>query len=171
VYTLGIFNLKLYTSVSTRLLPAIQRQSKTLSFRPMVQMAARQWGDASDQTNKIFASAHFVNEDTQLFRQSLAPGRHLDEMNHRMGNRVLAEISDLLQDSSKQIKLLEWARYAITRASSCGVYGTRHPFLDREVLEAFWYVFDSAEGNRVRDTDIFLQSGNGMPTSQHKSRV
>ena len=139
---MGIFNLKLYTSVSTRLLPAIQRQSKTLSFRPMVQMAARKWGDASDKTNEIFASPHFVNEDTQLFRQSLAPGPHLDEMNQRMGNSVLAELCDLLENSPRQIRLLEWARHAVTQASSCGVYGTQHPFLDLEVLKAFWCVFE-----------------------------
>lgn len=148
VYTLGIFNLKLYTSVSTRLLPAIQRQSKTLSFRPMVQMAARKWGDASEQANEIFASPHFINEDSQLLRQSLAPGPHLDEMNQRMGSSVLVELSELLKGPSKQIKLLDWARCAVTQASSCGVYGTRHPFLDLEVLKAFWYVFDLSRVNK-----------------------
>ncbi|KAB8229511.1 cytochrome P450 [Aspergillus alliaceus] len=143
IYTLGIFKLKLYTSISTRLLPAIQRHSKTLSFRPMLQHVARRWGDASDETDHIFGGPHLVADFSHAMRLSLAPGPHLDEQNERMGNRALLEIDILLNglDTKKQgcqIKLLDWARHAVTQASSCGVYGTEHPFRDLEVEKAFW---------------------------------
>jgi hypothetical protein len=60
-----------------------------------------------------------------------------------MGNRALIEIDALLNFSSleqpgREIRLLEWARHAVVQASSCGVYGTKHPFLDIEVEKAFW---------------------------------
>ncbi|KAI9036078.1 cytochrome P450 [Aspergillus affinis] len=144
IFTLGIFNFKLYTSVSTRLLPAIQRQSKTLSFRPLIQHVARRWGDASDETKEIFGGPHLVTKFSHAMKLSLAPGPHLDEQNERMAKRALVGIDALLEplyvkDAGKrQIKLLEWARHAISQASSCGVYGTEHPFLDIEVEEAFW---------------------------------
>jgi hypothetical protein len=143
IYTLGIFNFKLYTSTSTRLLPAIQRQSKTLSFRPMIQHVARRWGDASDETNDIFGGPHLVTDFSHAMKSSLAPGTHLDEQNERMGNRVLVDIDALLNTSNlkqqrSQIKLLEWARHAVVQASSCGVYGTQHPFLNPEVEKSFW---------------------------------
>ncbi|KAF7589270.1 hypothetical protein BBP40_004528 [Aspergillus hancockii] len=138
IYTLGIFNFKLYTSTSTRLLPAIQRQSKTLSFRPMIQHVARRWGDASDETNDIFGGPHLVSDFSHAMKLSLAPGLHLDEQNERMGNRALIDIDALLNISSRQIELLEWVRHAVTQASSCGVYGAEHPFLDVEVERAFW---------------------------------
>ena len=53
-----------------------------------------------------------------------------------MGKRLLVDIDDLL--GAKKIYLLEWARRAVVQASSCGVYGEEHPFLDPEVEKAFW---------------------------------
>jgi hypothetical protein len=60
-------------------------------------------------------------------------------MNQRMGRRTLIELDRLLDGPPNQIGLLEWARHVITQASSCGVYGMQHPFLDPEVDKAFWY--------------------------------
>jgi hypothetical protein len=53
-----------------------------------------------------------------------------------MGKRLLVDIDDLL--GAKKIHLLEWARRVVVQASSCGVYGEVHPFLDPEVEKAFW---------------------------------
>ncbi|KAH0332864.1 cytochrome P450, partial [Aureobasidium melanogenum] len=140
IFTLGILNFKLYTSVSTRLLPAIQRQSKTLSFRPMMQHVARRWGDASDETNRAFGGP-LLEDFSHAMRMSLAPGPLLDEQNKRMAERALSDI-DALASSSKtegsKIMLLAWARHVVTQASSCGVYGNEHPLIDPEVEQAFW---------------------------------
>jgi len=109
----------------------------------MIQHVARRWGDASDETNNIFGGPHLVTDFSHAMKLSLAPGPHLDEQNERMGNRALVDIDALLNTSSlkqqgHQIKLLEWARHAVVQASSCGVYGTEHPFLDLEVEKSFW---------------------------------
>lgn len=143
IYTLGIFTFKLYTSISVRLLPAIQRQSKTLSFGPMIQHVARRWGDASSETSRIFGSSDLAADFGHAMRTSLAPGPHLDAQNERMGKRVLLDIDELVVGAAlgphgHEINLLEWGRHAITQASSCGVYGTKHPFLDSGVEQAFW---------------------------------
>lgn len=85
-----------------------------------------------------------VSEFSHAMKLSLAPGPHLDEQNERIGKRALIEIDALLNPLHMEgsvkvhIKLLEWARHAITQASSCGVYGTKHPFLDPGVERAFW---------------------------------
>ncbi|KAK4172380.1 cytochrome P450 [Triangularia setosa] len=139
IYTLGILNFKLYTSVSTRLLPLIQRQSRALSFRPMIQTVARKWGDANDETDKLFGETNLTTDFSHAMKTSLAPGTQLDEMNLRMAQRALIDLDLLLGNGKdKKIKLLDWARHAITQASSCGVYGNQHPFLDPEVYKAFW---------------------------------
>ena len=109
----------------------------------MVQHVARRWGGASDETNDIFGGPHLITDFSHAMKLSLAPGPHLDEQNERMGNRALVDIDVLLNTSrlgqqGRQIKLLEWARHAVVQASSCGVYGTEHPFLDLEVEESFW---------------------------------
>lgn len=62
-----------------------------------------------------------------------------------MGNRVMVDIDALLSNTGegrpKQIFLLDWARHAVVQASSCGVYGANHPFVKREVEDAYWQVF------------------------------
>lgn len=109
----------------------------------MIQHVARRWGDASNETNDIFGGPHLVTDFSHAMRLSLAPGPHLDEQNERMGNRALIDIDLLLHTTNLeqqecQIKLLKWARHVVVQASSCGVYGADHPFLDSEVEEAFW---------------------------------
>lgn len=84
-----------------------------------------------------------ITDFSHVMKLSLAPGPHLDEQNERMDNRALADIHALLNTSSleqqgRQIKLLEWARHAVIQASSCGVYGTEHPFIDLEIENSFW---------------------------------
>ncbi|KAH0027772.1 cytochrome P450, partial [Aureobasidium melanogenum] len=118
------------------------RQSKTLSFRPMIQHVARRWGDASDETNEAFGGP-LVEDFSQAMRMSLAPGPALDEQNKRMAERALLDIDALVSSScsktdGSKIMLLDWARHVVTQASSCGVYGNEHPFLDPKVEQAFW---------------------------------
>lgn len=144
IYTLGVFNFKLYICVSNRLLSAVQKESKTLSFSPFVQLAQHTLGNATPETYKLFGG-EMLGDLTRVTRSTLAPGPHLDGPNMRMGMRVLRDIDDLLNPSQTSVperhtKLLEWARHAIVQASCCAVYGEDHPFLDPEVEQALWYV-------------------------------
>jgi hypothetical protein len=109
----------------------------------MIQHVARRWGDASDKTNEIFGGSTLVTDFSHVMKLSLAPGPHLDEQNERMGSRALVDIEELLDTSRKDpqgrtVRFLEWSRHAVVQASSCGVYGTSHPFLDTEVEKSFW---------------------------------
>ncbi|KAL8968770.1 MAG: hypothetical protein Q9197_004704 [Variospora fuerteventurae] len=139
IYTLGVFNYKIYVSASSRLLPLIQKQSKNLAFRPFLQIVARKHGDATDETHEIFGGP-LVDDLSHSVKMSLTPGPHLDELNLKMGARAVAEIDVLLDDAGRgqPIWLNAWARHAVVQASSCGVYGEDHPFLDPEVEKAFW---------------------------------
>lgn len=130
----------------------------------MLQHVARRWGDASQETDGIFAGPHFVSDYSRAMRLSLAPGLHLDEQNERMATRALIDIEALVQEASvretskegggAQILLLQWARHAVTQASSCGIYGVRHPFLDPEVEKAFWYVLSAHDRQLSRTGGI-----------------
>ncbi|KAI1116688.1 cytochrome P450 [Nemania sp. NC0429] len=139
IYTLGVLNFKVYISASSRLLPHIQKQSKALSFRPFLQLTARQYGEAGPETYEIFGG-ELPDNLSQSVRNSLAPGPHLDELSLRMGRRVLVDVEALadLGRSGTRVRLLDWARHAVVQATSCAVYGTEHPFRDPEVEEAYW---------------------------------
>ncbi|KAI1866724.1 uncharacterized protein JN550_007577 [Neoarthrinium moseri] len=141
LYTLGIFNYKIYVSNSNRLMPLIQKASKSLSFKPFMQTATKTHSGASDETYHIFGNSDMLDSYSHAMKTSLAPGPHLDEQNLRMGKRVMADIDALLnhsQSETQRVKLLEWARHAIVQASSCGVYGEHHPFVRSEVERAYW---------------------------------
>ncbi|KAH6893370.1 cytochrome P450 [Thelonectria olida] len=156
IYTIPIFNTKLYIANTQRLIPLIQKASKTLSFRPFIQTSTKIMGDASDETYDLFGGA-LLETFSNAMRSSLAPGPHLDEQNMRMGRRALVEIDSLVEPTngaaSKQISLLQWTRHAIVQASSCGVFGQEHPFCDPKVEEAFW-IWELYMVSHLTKTDI-----------------
>ncbi|KAK7428006.1 hypothetical protein QQZ08_005437 [Neonectria magnoliae] len=135
IYTLSIFNTKLYVANSQRLTPPIMKASKTLSFRPFVQTAARLMGDATNETYEIFGT-DMVDDFSHAMKSSLAPGPYLDEQNLRMGKRAIRDIDILAQ--KPKVFLLDWVRRAVVQASSCGIFGEEHPFRDPDVEAAFW---------------------------------
>lgn len=135
MYTLGMVATKIYVVKSQHLVPAVQKASKTLSFRPFIQKAAKVMGDASPRVHELFGG-ELLDKTSVAMRSSLAPGPHLDAQNLRMGRRVLVDVDVLLESS--QVKLMEWTTHAIVQATSCGVYGEAHPFRDQEVADAFW---------------------------------
>lgn len=135
IYTLAVLNFKVYISASSRLLPMIQKQSKALSFRPFLQLTARKYGDASDETYEIFGGS-LPDDLSHTVKMGLLPGSNLDDLSLRMGKRVLIDINAFLD--ARQVYLLDWSRHAIVQATSCAVYGESHPFLDPEIEKAYW---------------------------------
>lgn len=142
MYSLGILHYKMYICNSNRLMPFIQKSARTVSFKPFMQTAVRSHGGGSDHAYEVFGDGAFLDKYSHGMKHSLAPGPHLDEQNLRMGNRVMVDIDALLSNTGegrpKQIFLLDWARHAVVQASSCGVYGANHPFVKREVEDAYW---------------------------------
>lgn len=113
----------------------IQKQSKALSFRPFLQLVARKYGDASPETYDIFGGS-LPDDLSHTVKMSLMPGPNLDDLSLRMGKRVLVDIDAFLE--SGKTHLLKWSRHAIVQATSCAVYGEKHPFQDPEVESAYW---------------------------------
>ncbi|KAH7123176.1 cytochrome P450 [Dactylonectria macrodidyma] len=156
IYTINIFNAKLYISNTQRLIPLVQKASKTLSFRPFMQTATKLLGDVTDETYELFGG-ELVDKFSQAMRTSLAPGPHLDEQNMRMGRRALIDVDALVQStssgSSTKISLLQWTRHIVMQASSCGVYGQEHPFRNPKVEAAFW-TWETHIAAHMTKTDI-----------------
>ncbi|KAF3063880.1 Cholesterol 7-alpha-monooxygenase [Daldinia childiae] len=138
IYTLPIFNAKIYVSNSLRLVPLIQKASKTLSFRPFHKTSIQKISGCSAAGANLFDGS-LTDDYDRILRTTLAPGPWLDEQNLRMGHSSAAQIDAMIKDGEeKKILLLEWARHIIVQASSCGIFGQEHPFLDPEVEKAFW---------------------------------
>ncbi|KAH6653320.1 cytochrome P450 [Truncatella angustata] len=138
IYTLDIIALKIYVSRSRRLIPVIQKASKTLSFRPFVKVVAREMAGNSEPACGLF-DGPFVDEYSQVVKTALLPGAHQDDQNLRMADSVISLVNDLVNGGKgKTVGLLGWTQHLIVEASSCGFFGTEHPFQDPEVEKAFW---------------------------------
>lgn len=140
MYTLGIFNVKIYICNSRRLMPLIQRSSKTISLRPVLQRAVKKYADANDQTNHLYGR-EFADKFGDTQQSALAPGPHLDKVNLRMGEQLIVDLERLLNiqnGTSKTIKLYKWVQDTVVEATSSGIYGANHPFRDPAVKDAFW---------------------------------
>lgn len=147
IYTLSFVFVKVYVANTQRLTPLIQRSAKTLSFRPFIQTMSKVMADSSDETHALFGG-ELVDRFSSGMRTALMPGPRLDEQNLRMGRRALADIDELVAGhtegetnrggSGDEIALLGWVRRMVVQASSCGVFGEQHPFVDPKVEQAYW---------------------------------
>ncbi|KAF4554116.1 Cytochrome P450-like protein 38 [Elsinoe fawcettii] len=138
IFTLDVIGTKFYISKTHRLMSAIQKSSKTLSFKPFIRTAARRMGGASQATVDKLTDP-VIDDFSHVMKSTLAPGADLDAQNLRMGNRVLVDIDALIEDgTNSEIMLHEWVKHAVVQASSCGILGVQHPFLDQKVEDAFW---------------------------------
>ncbi|KAI1477955.1 cytochrome P450 [Daldinia eschscholtzii] len=140
MYTLAAFNTKFYVCNSLRLMPLIQKASKTVSFRPFIKTAADKIAGSSSAGGELFSGA-LVDDYEHILRATLAPGPWLDEQSLRMGRSCAALVDTLLGgggEEGKKIWLLGWVRHIVMQASGCGIYGQEHPFRDPVVAKAFW---------------------------------
>jgi hypothetical protein len=78
VFTIGIFNFKIYVINSRRLIPLVQRLSKTLSFTPFQQFAAKVYIDSSKYTIDLHDNPDFMRDLDKATRTALSPGPFID---------------------------------------------------------------------------------------------
>jgi hypothetical protein len=124
MYTIGIFGFKIYVCNSRQLMSAIQKNAKTLSFKPFVQMSMKKNSDVSDHTYEL-GSGSMIDKLDLAQRAALAPGPHLDDQTLRTGEGIVDEMSNLEVDArgGKPVMLLDRVRHVIVQASAYGIYG------------------------------------------------
>jgi hypothetical protein len=133
--------LRTYVISSPSLILAVQRNSKALTFRALLDAAAKVAGiqdmeqlnsDSDEPGLTVHAKSVHVIQKTML-------GEGLNEMNARMIGYMKVAI-DGLDQQSDPIALHSWIKHAITIASSDAMYGPRNPYREPEVEKAFWYL-------------------------------
>lgn len=141
IYTVGIFHFKIYVCNTRRLMPVIQRHSKTLSFDPFNQLATKKYGNCSDRTYDLHGGP-MTHELSVIHRNALGPGPALDDQNARMAVDVTEQLDKVAREAGgldgKKVMLLDWVRHLIIQASATGVWGRKHPFIEPKVEAGFW---------------------------------
>ena len=161
---------KLYIINSTALIPVVQRQHRTIAFGPIAAKAARDVMGCSATSDKIVSLEPTKDEGylmtfAKAMHQVMAPSARLDAMN-RVSVQRIAELLDGLEQQTTtavhtapgvktKLRLFEWTRHSILRATTDAVYGPRNPFRDPDMQQA-WYRFERGL--------IFLMAG-GLASS------
>ncbi|KAI0386949.1 hypothetical protein F5Y04DRAFT_288748 [Hypomontagnella monticulosa] len=148
IYTLGVPRSKIYIVNSPSLVAAIDRRSKTISFAPYVVQFAKRILDPSQHAVEALEKDLLEEngpvglrpETLKVMHDSLAPGDRLQAITQVMLKTVTSLVKpphSIGRDS--RIKLFDWTRRIVTRASTDAVYGAENPFKDAAVYDGFWY--------------------------------
>lgn len=132
---------------SPELTTAVQRNTKTMSFAPLIMdFTARVTRPSKVATDLLLDNLNgedgkpsLMKDMTKAMHGALAVGADLDRMNESMVDSLSRQIDNLeLLAESGPIRLFEWTRHCITLASTEATYGPKNPFKDPAVEQAFW---------------------------------
>jgi hypothetical protein len=145
IFTLPIFFFRIYVVNSPHLLPAVARNSNTLSSRPFTKEIMRQWANGSDDFLRLHDEDNsFLADFSRAMRTALAPGGQLDYQNLMMAESLQAIISKLDDDVGANgrpaFAFFPWVRRAMGLATSDSVYGRNNPFRNSDIERCFWQV-------------------------------
>lgn len=143
IYTLRLPGSRLYIVNDTRLIPAVQKQVRALSFAPLLVRVFSHFMGFSKSALAIAgadAVEHhgFVHQMTVQTSRALAPGPNLDALNAKAVSILNASLSAIAaKEAPTVVKLFEWASHEIMMATTDAIYGPRNPFRDPAVREAY----------------------------------
>lgn len=142
IYTLRLPGSRMYVVNSPRLIPAVQRLYKTISFAAIEAATAANIFLVSGEGYKVIS--HGLMEDSSYtgtfaaaIHPALKPGINLDSMNRVAAHTIAASLDELQAEGAKETTLFEWVRDEIILATSDAVYGPHNPLRDPEVLQSW----------------------------------
>ncbi|KAJ6035725.1 hypothetical protein N7540_000004 [Penicillium herquei] len=140
-FTMSVLVNKVYVIRSPKLVSAIRRHHRTMSFDPLVTRSAKCVGGISGPGLELLREKEsngqgLGHEIIVAFRPTLL-GDGLDQMNKTM--------FDCLHQSVQQLKshegvldLYDWCSLVTTVASTDAVYGALNPYSDSKARQSYW---------------------------------
>ncbi|KAI0513191.1 cytochrome P450 [Xylaria bambusicola] len=150
IYTLPMPRGKVYIVNSPRLIAAIDRRAKTISFAPYVVQFAKRILAPSQQAISALEEDLLEKqgpvglrpETLKVMHDSLAPGGPLEDTTQVMLEGVMGVLNSM-RSSGKcgEIELFDWTRRLVTKASTDAIYGAKfNPFKDEGVYNGLWTI-------------------------------
>lgn len=128
---------------STKLLAAVQRNNRTISFEPILEpMSERMAGIHKKEHLDTLLSKETPDGQNLMTRTLIAmhpliQGDGLDAMNRRMISYLKSSITDL-ETQKESIDIYSWIRNSVTVATTDAIYGSRNPYRDPNVESGIW---------------------------------
>lgn len=141
----------MYIVTKLEIIQAVQKLPKVLAFPPIeAKFASQVCGSSTEAHNILMKNVNgdegnwgLSMESYEAMRAALKPGAGLDDMNRLMIQSIAASLDSLTSETSQTVRLqlAGWLRESVTAATTNSVYGPQNPFKEKEVVNAFWYVF------------------------------
>ncbi|KAH9240935.1 hypothetical protein K456DRAFT_1768087 [Colletotrichum gloeosporioides 23] len=134
IFTLPIFTFKLYIISEQKLISAIQRHAKTISFTPFAAKTSKTLSGLGDIVLRIqdhLQGPPEAKEFDRVQRASMSAGPDLDVMALELATKAKAE-------PGTRIELYTWLKHLIALSASEGMFGPMNPFRDPEHEADFW---------------------------------
>lgn len=146
----------MYVVNATELIPALQKQWRTISFTPI--MASSGTGpmgmskEAGEILNRdIMSDSNPVQNWARAVNRSLAPSEALDKLNRRavevmldmmgtvipMNDSATEKVAQPQVDHEAVVDFWAWTHHVIVQATTEAVYGTANPFRERTFEDAW----------------------------------
>ncbi|KAJ3952068.1 hypothetical protein N0V92_011502 [Colletotrichum tropicale] len=147
IFTLPIFTFKLYIISERKLISAIQRHAKAISFTPFAAKTSKTLSGLGDIVLRIqdhLQGPPEAKEFDRVQRASMSAGPDLDAM-ALVSARVTLELVEELAMKAKaragtRIELYTWLKHNIALSASEGMFGPMNPFRDPKNEAHFWYL-------------------------------
>lgn len=148
IYTLRLPWIRLYIVQSTALIPAVQKQVRTISFVPVMVRMAKTIMGGSKSALKIISHDPLNDSGNghipglvKVIHATLLPGTKLDALNRRSVQFVTASMaalaSDIQVNGPAKINMCQWISQQVMIATTQGIYGPHNPFRDASAVQAF----------------------------------
>lgn len=132
----------MYVVNATELIPALQKQWRTVSFAALAADAGYLVGlskEGNELLHRDLTSEHgFSLTWPQYIMSAMGPGKDLDSIN-RKSVEIFSEDMDRLRAKGAPIRtgLWEWARGIMVKSTTEAVWGPENPYRDAAVAQAW----------------------------------
>ncbi|KAJ4299052.1 hypothetical protein N0V90_004296 [Kalmusia sp. IMI 367209] len=152
IFTLRLPGQRIYVINDPQLISAVQRQYRILSFQAVEDGFSHKLLPLSLTSQELqkreadawrTGPAHMPSPGHEQFK-SLAPGKHLDQMNQIMLKSLEETMEGWPRENSQTdaVKLFEWIKEVIIIPTTEGVYGPANPYRDSSVRKNYWTFFN-----------------------------
>lgn len=140
MYTLRIPGARIYVVNSLDLIPAVQRQWRTLLFPPIhVKAAKAAMGASKDAVavleHDMITENGFINGMIKVTHPTVSTGPSLDDLTAKVF-QVFDEALNRLSTPTT-VKMFQWVEEHVMHASTDAVYGPLNPMRDAQNLKAW----------------------------------
>ncbi|KAF4636504.1 hypothetical protein G7Y89_g1572 [Cudoniella acicularis] len=146
IYTLRLPFSRIYVVNATELIPALQKQWRTVSFAAIAADAGSLVG-MSRQGVKILHQ-DLKSEDgfsvswPKYITPVMGPGKDLDAINRKSIEIFAADMEELRSQGTSIVGLWQWSRRTMVTSTTEAIWGPQNPYRDVVVAEA-WKTFES----------------------------